>query len=70
METYSEPSETSKMELFVDCIQPLPIFAKHFILRVSQGYEYASDKTKQNPRVLSFIPQKLRTEICANFFHF
>ena len=33
-ETYSEPSETSKMELsakIVDCIQPLAIFAKHFI---------------------------------------
>ena len=45
-ETYSEPSETSKMKLFaeiVDCIQPLTIFAKHFSLGVSQGYEYASD---------------------------
>ena len=32
-ETYSEPSETSKMELsakIVDCIQTLAIFAKHF----------------------------------------
>ena len=30
-ETYSEPSETSKMELFVgivDCIQPSTIFAE------------------------------------------
>ena len=29
----------------VDCIQPLTIFAKHFISFVSQGYGYASDKT-------------------------
>ena len=47
-ETYSEPSETSKMELsaIADCIQPLTIFAKHFILGVSQGYEYVPDKAK------------------------
>ena len=42
----------------VDCIQLLIIFAKHFILGVSQGYEYASDKAKQNPGALSLIPQK------------
>ena len=44
METYSEPSETSKMKLFakiVPCTLLLIIFAKHFILLVSQGYEYA-----------------------------
>ena len=44
------------MNLFVkivDCIQPLTIFGKHFILGVSQGYEYASDKTKQNSGALS-----------------
>ena len=32
-ETYSEPTETSKMELsakIVDCIQTLAVFAKHF----------------------------------------
>ena len=29
-----------------DCIQTLTIFTKHFILGVSQGCEYASDKTK------------------------
>ena len=48
------------MEFFtkiVDCIQPLTIFAKHFILGVSQGYEYASDKAKQNPGAMSLIPQ-------------
>ena len=48
-EVYSEPSETSKIELsakIVDCIQPLTIFAKNFILGISQAYEYASDKTK------------------------
>ena len=46
----------------VDCIQPLTIFVKHFIY-VSQGYEYASDKAKQNPGVFSFISQKIRTAI-------
>ena len=54
-------SETSKMELsakIVDCIQPLAIFAKHFILGVSQGYKYASHKAKQNPGVLSLVLQK------------
>ena len=54
----------------VDCIQPLTIFAKHFILGVSQGYEYVSDKAKQNPGALSLIPQKIRTAIPANFLHF
>ena len=29
-------------------------------------YEYASDKTKQNPGVLSFISQKNRTAVSAN----
>ena len=43
-------------EKIVDCIQPLTIFAEHFTLFVSQGYEYASDKTKQTPDMLSFIP--------------
>ena len=54
----------------VDFIQPLTNFEKHFILGVSQGYEYASDKAKQNPGALSLIPQKIRTAISANFFHF
>ena len=72
-ETYSEPSETSKMEVFVkivDCIQPLTIFEKHFLLGVLQGYEYDSDKTKQNLGRLSFISHKIRAVISANFFHF
>ena len=59
------------MELFakiVDCTQPLTIFAEHFILFLSQGYEYAFDKTKQNPGVLSFISQKIRTAVSANIF--
>ena len=58
------------MELFpkiVDCIQPLTIFAKDFLLGLSQGYKYASDKTKQNPGALSLISQKVRTAISANF---
>ena len=46
-------------------MQPLTIFAKHFILVVSQGYEYAFDKTKQMPGALSFILQKIRTAITA-----
>ena len=69
-ETYSKPSETSKMGLSsktVDCIQPSTIFAKHFIVGVLQGYEYDSDKAKQNPGAFSLIPQKIRTE---NFFQF
>ena len=53
----------------VDFIQPLTNFEKHFILGVSQGYEYASDKAKQNPGAFSHIPQKIRTGISANFFH-
>ena len=61
------------MELFpkiVDCIQPLAIFAKYFLLGISQGYEYASDKTKQNSSALSLILQKNRTVVSANFSHF
>ena len=59
------------MELFaniVDCIQPLTIFGEYFILGVSQGYEYASYKTKRNPGALSFISQKIRTPISVNLF--
>ena len=54
----------------VDCIQPLTIFAKYSILGVSQGYEYFSDKAKQNPGALPLIPQKVRTVISAKLFHF
>ena len=53
----------------VDCIQSLTIFAKHFILGVSQRYEYVSDEAKQNPGALSLIPQKIRTAISENFLH-
>ena len=52
----------------VDCIQPLTIVAKHFILFVSQGYQYSSDKTKQNPGVLSFNSPKIKTALSANLF--
>ena len=48
----------------VGCIQPLTIFAKHFILGVSMG------KTKEKLDALSFISQKIRTAISADFFHF
>ena len=53
----------------VDCIQPLTIFAKDFI-RCFTGYEYAYDKSKQNPGALSLMPQKFMTAVSANFFHF
>ena len=58
------------MKLFailVDCIKPLTIFAKRPILGNLQGYEYACNK---NPRALSFISQKIRTAISADWFHF
>ena len=58
------------MELFgkiVDCIQTLAIFAKH-VFFVSQGCEYASDKTKKSPGELPFNSQKNRTAISANLF--
>ena len=54
----------------VDFIQTLTIFAQHFILGVSQGYECASDKAKQNSGALSFISPKFITGIFGNFFHF
>ena len=57
------------MEVFaklVDCIQPFTIFAKRFLLFVSQGNEYAFEKAKQNPGVLSIISQNIRTVISAN----
>ena len=72
-ETYSEPSEITRMELFaklVNCIWSLTIFAKPFISFVSQGYGYASDKTKQNPCVFFFISQKIRCSLCKFIFKF
>ena len=54
----------------VDYVQPLTILAKRFMLGVSQCYEYASDKTKQNPGALLFIPLKIKTVLSANLFHF
>ena len=60
------------MELFVnivDCIQPLCVFAKHSILGVSQGI-CVSVKPKEKLGALSFISQKIRTAISADFFHF
>ena len=59
------------MELFaemVDCIQLSTTFAEHFILNVSQGYEYASNKTKQNPVAFSFISKKIRTSMHVSSF--
>ena len=59
------------MELFANIfgsIQPLTIFAKHSVLDVSQGYKCASSKTKQKHGSLSFISQKIRTVVSADFF--
>ena len=43
-------------------------YSEHFILGVSQYYEYASIKTKENPGALSFISREIRTSISANLF--
>ena len=46
-ETYSEPCQISKMELFfakiVNAFQPLTISTKNSILDIWQSYKYASD---------------------------
>ena len=47
----------------------MTIFAKYFILGVSQGYKYVSDKVNQNPGTFSVTLQKIKTAI-SNFFHF
>ena len=53
----------------VDYIQLLPIFVKHNILLfVSQSYEYLSDKTKQNPGVLSVISQNIGLQSLQIYF--
>ena len=62
LETYSEPSKTSKMELYaksIDRIQPLIIFAKLSVIGISQSYGCASNKTERKSRALSFISQKI-----------
>ena len=49
-EAYSEPSQTSKIELFekvVNGFQPLTIFEKSSILDVWQGSEYASGNNQK-----------------------
>ena len=53
----------------VECIQQLTIFAKHSILGVSQGRP-ASGKSEEKHGALLFVSQKIRTAICADFFHF
>ena len=60
------------MEIFaniVDYIQPLTIFVKHSMLGASQG-RCGSVKTKEKLGALSFISQKIRTAISADFLHF
>ena len=61
------------MKLFAkifDCIQPLTIFSKDFILGFLQRFKCDCDKTKQNPGALSFVSKKIRTAISANFSNF
>ena len=46
-EAYSEPCQTSKMELFAKIVngqKPFTIFVKHFIWGVWQGSEYAFER--------------------------
>ena len=65
--------QNSKMELSaktIDCIQPFNVFAKHFVLGVSQDFEYVSDKAKENPDASSLLPKEIRTAISVNSFHF
>ena len=50
------------------CFKSLAFFAKCFILFIRYGYEYATDKSKQNPDVLSFISQRIRNAVSANLF--
>ena len=58
------------MELFLKIVNlPLTIFARHFTVGVSQGYEYDSDKIKQKLGALSVTLQKIRTAFSANVFH-
>ena len=50
-EAYSEPSQTSKMELcvkLVNSLQPLTLFLKNSILDVWLGCEYASIRCAEN----------------------
>ena len=57
------------MELFaniVDCIQPLAIFAKYFILGASQG-TCVFAKSKEKLGTLSFISEKIRIAISRVF---
>ena len=51
-------------------VQPLTIFGKSSTLGVSQGYEYVCHETKQKPGTFSFISQKIRNTVPADFFHF
>ena len=59
---------TKAFAKIVDCIQPLTVFTKQFILFVSQGYEYASDKTKQYMVCCHLFHKKTRAAISANLF--
>ena len=64
---FSEPSETSKMEFFAKNIWVyFDYFCKTVLVICFTNTKY--DKTKQNPGVLLFISQKIRTAISANLF--
>ena len=63
LETYSEPSQTSEMEIFaitVNHFKPLTIFGKSSILDVWLGSEYASAIKK---------PSLMRTTWIQNMCH-
>ena len=46
------------------------LYSEQFISGISQGCEYASNKTRQNPSALPFISQKIRTAISIFKFNF
>ena len=48
----------------------MTIFAKHFILGVSHGYEYTSDRIKQNFGALSLISRQINHKLNTLFFDF
>ena len=66
---YSEPSETSKVKLFIKNIWlylSVDYFCKTLHIIFSTGLWKCLDKTKQNSGLLSFISLKIRTAISVN----
>ena len=79
-ETYSGPSRTSKMDLFVKIVnsfQLVTIFAKSSILDVQLGFEYVSELKQFNFRLcnssealFSLLPYKVLhfNQLCGFFY--